>query len=152
MGTLWEGRYKSSLVDSDRYLLSCMRYVELNPVRAKMVNHPGEYQWSSYHANAQGKVDLLIEPHPLYLMLSDNLEQRYEVYRELFRDQIDKELMHEIRESLNHELVLGRSYFKDKIEKITKRQARLGQPGRPKIEEVKGVYLYGFSILESIAL
>ena len=52
-GTLWEGRYKASLIDNERYLLTCMRYIELNPVRAKMVEHPGEYPWSSYQANAQ---------------------------------------------------------------------------------------------------
>ena len=140
-GTLWEGRYKSSLVDSDRYLLTCMRYIELNPVRGNMVNHPGEYKWSSYQANAQGGVDQLVEPHPLYLELSGVPEQRHEVYRELFRHHMDNDLLHEIRESLNHELVLGRSYFKDKIEEITKTQTRLGQPGRPRVEESKGVYL-----------
>lgn len=143
-GTLWEGRFKSSLVDSDRYLLTCMRYIELNPVRANMVNHPGKYKWSSYHANAQGDIDQLIEPHPLYLELSGIPEQRHEAYRELFRHHMDNDVLHEIRESLNHELVLGRSYFKDKIEEITKRQTRLGQRGRPRAEEEKGVYLVGY--------
>jgi len=143
-GTLWEGRYKSSLIDSDHYLLTCMRYIELNSVRANMVNHPGEYKWSSYHANAQGSVDQLIEPHPLYLELDDDPVKRQEVYRELFCHHMDNDLLHEIRESLNHELVLGRSYFKDKIEEMTKRQTRLGMPGRPRVEEEEGVYLIGF--------
>lgn len=120
-----------------------MRYIELNPVRASMVNHPGEYKWSSYHANAQGGIDPLIEPHPLYLELSRESEQRHEAYRELFRHHMDNNILHEIRESLNHELVLGRSYFKDKIEELTKRQTRLGQSGRPRVEEEKGVYLVG---------
>jgi putative transposase len=143
-GTLWEGRYKSSLIDSDHYLLTYMRYIELNPVRANMVNHPSEYKWSSYHANAQGSVDQLIEPHPLYLELDDDPVKRQEVYRELFRHHMDNDLLHEIRESLNHELVLGQSYFKDKIEEMTKRQTRLGMPGRPRVEEEEGVYLIGF--------
>jgi putative transposase len=143
-GTLWESRYKSSLIDSDHYLLTYMRYIELNPVRANMVNHPSEYKWSSYHANAQGSVDQLIEPHPLYLELDDDPVKRQEVYRELFRHHMDNDLLHEIRESLNHELVLGRSYFKDKIEEMTKRQTRLGMPGRPRVEEEEGVYLIGF--------
>jgi putative transposase len=125
-GTLWEGRYKSSLVDSDRYLLTCMRYIELNPIRANMVEHPGEYKWSSYHANAQGEPDALIECHPIYNQLGSSPEIRQAAYRELFRHHIDKDTLHDIRESLNHELVLGNSYFKDKIEEMTKRQTRLG--------------------------
>ena len=70
-GTLWEGRFKSSLIDSDEYLLTCMRYFELNPVRAAMVNHPGEYKRSSYHVNAQGFMGSLIESHPLYSALGN---------------------------------------------------------------------------------
>jgi len=143
-GTLWEGRYKSSLVDSDRYLLTCMCYIELNPVRAAMVEHPGEYKWSSYQANAQGVADSLIEPHPLYTQLGQTDEIRQSAYRELFRCHADADTLHEIREALNHEVVLGRSYFKDRIEELTKRQARLGQPGRPRIEEEKGRYLIDY--------
>ncbi len=143
-GTLWEGRYKSSLIDSDQYLFTCMRYIELNPIRANMVEHPGEYKWSSYRANANGVHDSLIEAHPLYTALAGTAARRQEAYRELFRYHIDNELLHEIRESLNHELVLGRTYFKDRIEEITKRQVRLGQPGRPRIEEEQEVYLVGF--------
>ena len=140
-GTLWEGRYKSSLIDSDQYLFTCMRYIELNPTRASMVNHPGEYKWSSYHINAQGVVDSLIEAHPLYLELGMNEENRQRTYRELFRHHMDNDTLHDVRESLNHELVLGRSYFKDKIEEITKRQTRIRKSGRPRVEEEDGVYL-----------
>lgn len=139
-GTLWEGRYKSSLIDSDRYLLTCMRYIELSPIRAGMVAHPGEYKWSSYHANAQDCIDPLIDNHPTYTMLGTTNEVRQAAYRELFRHHMDHETLHEIREALNHELVLGRSYFKDKIEKLTERQTRLGQPGRPRIEEKGEIY------------
>lgn len=140
-GTLWEGRYKASLVDSDRYLLSCMRYIELNPVRAAMAEHPGDYGWSSYVANAQGKVDPLISTHPIYDSLGVSPGQRQSAYRELFRTHLDSRLIHDIREALNHELVLGRSYFKDKIEVLTKRQTRLGQSGRPRIEEQPATYI-----------
>lgn len=143
-GTLWEGRYKSSLIDSDRYLLTCMRYIELNPIRASMVVHPGEYKWSSYHANAQGMEDALVQPHPLYLELGADKYVRQYAYRELFRHFIDTDTLHEIRKSLNHELVLGRSYFKDKIEEMTNRQTRMGLPGRPKVEEKAGVYLVDY--------
>lgn len=140
-GTLWEGRYKSSLVDSDHYLLTCMRYIELNPVRANMVKHPGEYKWSSYSENAQNRYDGLVERHPIYLELGAVDEDRQAAYRELFRNHMDSEELHEIRDSLNHELVLGRSYFKDKIEKITNRKTRLGIPGRPMIGEEGAIYV-----------
>ncbi len=139
-GTLWEGRYKSSLVDSERYLFACMRYIELNPVRAGMVHHPGEYRWSSFRANAHGAEDGLIEEHPLFLKLGSTREERQAAYRELFRHRADENTLHEIREALKHELVLGASHFKDWIEASTKRQTRLGKPGRPKIKEENGVY------------
>ena len=118
-----------------------MRYIELNPVRATMVEHPGEYKWTSYHTNAQNGCDMLIEGHPTYLELGLNVTVRQAAYRELFKDHIDNDMLHEIRESLNHELVLGRSYFKDKIEEITNRQTRLGIPGRPMIGEEGAIYV-----------
>jgi putative transposase len=68
-GGLWEGRYKASLVDSEAYLLTCMRYIEMNPVRAGMVEHPGEYRWSSYSANADGESNVILTMHPLYKAL-----------------------------------------------------------------------------------
>lgn len=141
-GTLWEGRYKASLVDSEAYLLTCMRYIELNPVRASMVEHPGEYRWSSYASNAQGRANTLLQPHPLYLALGDNTERRLHAYRELFRYTLDADTIHEIRESLNQELVLGREDFKDRITKMLKRQTRKGQPGRPRIAESEPIYYF----------
>ena len=139
-GTLWEGRYKSSLIDSERYLLSCMRYIELNPVRASMVEHPGEYKWSSYHTNAQNIINALIEQHPVYAGLGNMPEQRQLAYRELFRHHLDNNILHDIREALNHELVLGRTYFKDKVSAMTDRQVSLGKPGRPCVEEGEASY------------
>lgn len=141
-GTLWEGRYKSSLVDSEAYLFTCMRYIELNPVRADMVEHPGEYKWSSYAANAQGYENILIHDHPIYTALGLADSQRQSAYRELFRNHMGNDAIHDIRDALNHELVLGRSYFKDKIETMTQRQTRLGKAGRPVcgVEEVDSVY------------
>ncbi len=140
-GTLWEGRYKASLVDSEHYLLACMRYIELNPVRAGMVEYAGEYQWSSYDQNAQSVIHRIIDPHPTYLSLGADADERHRTYRELFTNAISNDdTVHEIREALNHELVLGRSSFKDKVEDMTKRQTRLGHPGRPCIEEESGIY------------
>ncbi len=139
-GTLWEGRYKSSLIDSERYLLTCMQYIEMNPVRAAMVEHPAEYQWSSYQFNAQNKASKLLESHPVYDGLGATVEERKQAYRELFSQLIDKSIVQDIREALNHELVLGRSYFKEKIEQITKRQTEMGKPGRPRVGEEQAIY------------
>ena len=139
-GTLWEGRYKASLIDSERYLLACMRYIELNPVRAGMVEHPGDYSWSSYGVNGYDEGSTLITPHSLYNDLGRDNDIRCNAYRELFRHQIETETLHEIREAINHEVVLGRSYFKDKIEKVTRRQTRLGQPGRPRLKKDDCIY------------
>ncbi len=131
-GTLWEGRYKSSLLDSEAYLLTCMRYIELNPVRANMVEHPGEYRWSSFSCNAHGNDNTLVTPHPVYRSLGADAATRQYAYRELFRAHMDHTTVHAIREALNQELVLGREDFKDRIEQMIQRQARPGLPGRPR--------------------
>lgn len=83
-GTLWEGRFKAALVDSDRYLLTCYRYIELNPVRAGMVLHPGDYRWSSHHSNGRGADEARITPHPCYLALGASPLERQATYRALF--------------------------------------------------------------------
>jgi len=139
-GSLWEGRYKASLVDSETYLLTCMRYIEMNPVRAGMVNHPGEYKWSSYSVNASGKVDSFLSPHPLYLSLAETVERRQFFYRELFQGYIESAVIHEIRDALNQELVLGGENFKIRIEEMTKRQTRPKPMGRPCVEEELQTY------------
>jgi len=138
--TLWEGRFKASLVDSETYLLTCMRYIELNPVRANMVNHPGEYRWSSYAHHAQGQVDPTLTHHPMYAALARTDPDRQYAYRELFRHHIDNNQLHAIREALNQELVLGREDFKEKIAQMTQRQTQPGIPGRPRIEEAPAPY------------
>ena len=79
-GTLWEGRFKASLVDTENHLLTCMRYIEMNAVRSNMVDHPAEYRWSSYAANAQGTKDPIITPHPVYLALGSSAETRQKAY------------------------------------------------------------------------
>lgn len=140
-GTLWEGRFKASLVDTDAYLLTCMRYIELNPVRADMITHPGEYKWSSYAHNAQGKLSDIITHHPIYMSLHEDKNLRQASYRGLFRDYIDNTTLHEIRDAVNQELVLGREDFKDKIEQMTNRQTRRGKDGRPRIEETQASYI-----------
>jgi len=140
-GTLWEGRYKSSLVQDERYLLTCYRYIELNPVRARMVEAPGDYKWSSYRNNGFGQADTVITPHEQYLMLGNDKDQRSQYYRELFRHHLDDKQLHEIREAVNQELVLGNGRFKDEIEQVLQRRVRPGKPGRPCVKE-EGEY-YG---------
>lgn len=132
-GTLWEGRYKASLIDSDAWLLTCMRYIEMNPVRAGMVDHPSVYHWSSYRANAIGSSSCLLIPHGLYLALGSDSSIRQYAYRELFRRGLDSGQVHEIREMLNQELVLGREDFKERIAVMTQRQVRRGRDGRPSL-------------------
>ncbi|KAF1055302.1 MAG: hypothetical protein GAK43_00095 [Stenotrophomonas maltophilia] len=75
-GTLWEGRFHSTLVDTDRYLLACQRYIELNPVRAGIVTHPGDYRWSSYRANAQGRANALLVPHSAFELIATDMDER----------------------------------------------------------------------------
>ena len=140
-GTLWEGRYKSSLVDSEKYLFTCMRYIELNPVRASMIIHPGDYCWSSYACNAMGESNPLITNHLLYSELGNEPSQQQYAYRELFRNHLDDNEIHSIRKSLNQELVLGRDDFKEKIQLMTKRQVNAAKLGRPRIAEEQGCYL-----------
>lgn len=140
-GTLWEGRFKASLVDTDAYLLTCMRYIELNPMRANMVSHPGEYKWSSYAHNAHGKLSDSITHHPVYQSLHEDKSLRQIRYRELFRNYIDETTLHEIRDAVNQELVLGSDDFKDKIEQMTSRQTRRGIDGRPRVKETQASYI-----------
>jgi len=83
-GTLWEGRYKATVVDSEAYLITCYRYIELNPVRAGMVHDPRDYPWSSHRANALGGSDPLVTPHDVYLALGSKATPREAAYRALF--------------------------------------------------------------------
>jgi putative transposase len=79
-GTLWEGRFRSCLTQSEDYVLACYRYIELNPVRAAMVRHPRDYRWSSFHANGNGRTDALLVPHEQYLRLGRTADARRDGY------------------------------------------------------------------------
>jgi putative transposase len=138
-GTLWEGRYKASLIDSETYVLLCYRYIELNPVRADMVQHPSEYPWSSYRANALGQYDALITPHAMYTALDrDEAQQQQAHYRDLFIGQIDALSVTQIREATNKAWVLGSDYFKQKIEaQLGRRMDKLAKGGDRKSDEFK---------------
>ncbi len=134
-GTLWEGRFKSCLVQSDRYLLELYRYIELNPVRANMVDEPSDYSWSSYAINALGVESELQTPHPEYLALGATEEERQRNYRELFKVHVSVELLKDIRNSINKGLALGDERFALEIEALTKRRVAARKPGRPRALE-----------------
>jgi len=139
-GTLWEGRYKASSIESERYLLTCYRYIELNAVRAKMVEKPDEYRWSSYRANAYGVNNPIITPHALYMALRKGRKQRAKYYRESFKEVLDGELINEIRASVQTGTPLGNERFKAEIEKllgVKVGQARRGRPSNRR-EEIEG--------------
>ena len=130
-GTLWEGRFRSCLTQDDGYLLSCYRYIELNPVRAGMVAHPADYPWSSYQVNGQGGESTLISTHALYDALDKDKYVRLNTYRELFRYQLDPGVIDEIRCATNGNYVLGDSRFSEQIEKALGRRVTRGRAGRP---------------------
>lgn len=129
-GTLWEGRYKASLIDSEQYLLACMRYIELNPVRAtNMAGHPSEYRWSSYGSNAAGTDNALLTPHLVYKRLGKTEAERQAAYRQLFQAKIPGQTLTEIRQAINRSNVLGSDKYIRSIEKKLNRPAKTGRHG-----------------------
>jgi putative transposase len=134
-GTLWEGRYKACLVDSQQYVLTCHRYIELNPVRAAMVASPEAYRWSSYHYNAHGHSDPLLTPHPEYRALARDTADREAAYRDLFYHAISDDRLAEIRAYLQQQRVLGSPRFQAHIEAMLGRRAAIQPRGRPRKRE-----------------
>lgn len=131
-GTLWEGRFKASLVQEEAYLLTCMRYIELNPVRAGMVKSPSQYRWSSYRSNGQGKEDKLLTPHEVYMALGRTLEKRCEAYRDLFKAHLDPGVLDTITAAWQTGTPLGNDHFREKIERKLKCKVGYSKRGRPK--------------------
>ena len=123
-GTLWEGRYKSSIVSTSRYFLAVSRYIELNPIRAKMVVLPGEYPWSSYRHNAMGLPIDLISEHDEYNCLAKTKTARIRAYRQLFGNELSTEHLDEIRLCTNKGWVIGDEKFKREIELVLNRKVR----------------------------
>jgi len=111
-GTLWEGRFRSCIVESANYVLACYRYIELNPIRAGMVEHPAGYPWSSYSANGGGRADPSIAPHAEFAALALDNEKRHAAYRELFGVEIDETLLEAIRDATNAGYPLASDGFK----------------------------------------
>jgi putative transposase len=134
-GTLWEGRFRSSVIQQDAYLLTCQRYIEMNPVRAGMVNHPGEYKWSSYQTNGQGHPSALITCHSIYHDLGVDAAERTAAYRELFRHELEPREVDRIRKATNGNFALGSSRFQEEISSMLGRRVVPGRAGRPRKEK-----------------
>jgi putative transposase len=131
-GTLWEGRYRATPIDTDRYLLACYRYIELNPVRAGMAEDPAAYPWSSYRANALGYPDPLVSVHQRFEALGADVESRRLAYRSLFDHAIGPDTIQKIRETTNNGWVLGDNDFSQAIAAVSNRRSRSLGRGRPK--------------------
>jgi putative transposase len=137
-GTLWEGRYRATVVDSEPYLLTLMRYIELNPVRADMVTHPRDYPWSSYAFNAHaeaGHNSSWLTPHEQYSRLGRNEDERLGAYRQLFQAAISEQDLSAIRESTHKGWALGSDRFREQIEALAHRQASSKGVGRPRKDD-----------------
>ncbi len=131
-GTLWEGRYKSCLVDSDGYLLACLRYIELNPVRAAMVEQPEHYRWSSVHHHLGLAFDSRLTAHAGYLALGTDTATRALVYREFLQTVMCNEQLAAIRAHMRQERALGSPRFQEMVGKALNRPAAIRAPGRPR--------------------
>jgi putative transposase len=130
-GYLWEGRYKSCLVQSEDYLLACYRYIEMNPVRAGMVSRPDEYRWSSYAVNAAGEASALVTPHDQYAALGRDPAERQAIYRDMFGCPLAAHQVEQIRDATNGGYVLGSASFKRVVARSLGRRVEKGSAGRP---------------------
>jgi putative transposase len=125
-GALFEGRYRDALVNSEQYFVACMRYIENNPVRAGVVRRPGYFPWSSYRANALGRDDELVTPHPIYNSMGRTPEARTAHYKALFRVPLSDDVVEAIRDNTNGAWVLGEADFRAWVE------AKTGQRTAPR--------------------
>lgn len=129
-GALWGGRFKSAIVGEHTYFLSCARYIDLNPVKAKMVRHPADYSWSSYRALALGEQDELVSPHPTLTALGPDATTRQTTYRDFCAEHLDEARLEEIRVATRGGTALGSPSFLDELERRLQRPARrLGHGG-----------------------
>lgn len=130
-GTLWEGRYKSTLIQTDRYLLACMAYIDLNPVRAGLVAQPQDYPWSSHRHYLGLTVDRLVKPHALFWALGNTPFAREAAYAEMVRAGIHPVQQAALTASVLHGWALGEPDFVADLQKRTQRRVAKGSAGRP---------------------
>lgn len=130
-GTLWEGRYKSTLIETERYLLACMVYVDLNPVRAGLAAQARDYPWSSHGHYAGLRVDRLVTPHPLYWQLGNTPFAREAAYAQLVQTGLSMQQQQALTESVLRGWALGGADFVAELQKQTERRLSKSRPGRP---------------------
>ena len=128
-GTLWEGRFKSSLIDSERYLMTCYRYIEMNPVRANMVEGAEDYRWSSFHRNALGVEDSLITEHFLYTQLASDQAGRLAAYKGLFDSGLTRQVIDLLGSCIQKDEAVGCSAYHIKLSEQLGRSTKRGQHG-----------------------
>ena len=121
-GTLWEGRYKATVVNSDEYVLQCYRYIELNPVRAGMERSPAIHRWSSYRHNALGDIEAFLVPHETYRSLGRSPQARQLIYRLLVDEGLADIQIKEIRQATQRAWPLGNAQFDAQREVMLKRR------------------------------
>jgi putative transposase len=131
-GTLWEGRYKSTLIQAERYLLACMVYIDLNPVRAGLVSDPADYPWSSHLHYVGRRPDRLITPHPLYWELGNTPFARDAAYLELVHAGVDSDQERALTDSTLQGWALGEQDYVADLQRRTDRRVSKGRAGRPK--------------------
>lgn len=130
-GTLWQGRFKTAVIDSERYFLTCSRYIELNPVRAGMLHNPAEYAWSSYQHHIGLRTDPLITDHPLYWALGNTPFEREAAYQALAEQGLTSDELQIMRKSAIKGWAIGSDKFQTQLEKLAERRVTPGKPGRP---------------------
>jgi putative transposase len=138
-GTLWEGRFKSTIIDSEAYLMACHRYIEANPLRAGMVAHPREHRWSSWGHYAEGRPDPLISEHELYRALGRSAAARGAAHRELHALGLDEALLRTLRDTAQRGWIAGRDRFREEIEATLGRRLEAPARGRPRKARGDGV-------------
>jgi len=138
-GSVWEGRFKSSPISTDEYLLACCRYVELNPVRAGIVAEPADYRWSSCGARSGIRDEAWLDHDPCYLALADSPEKRAASYAAWVKETIPEKEWPLIRQSLQRGQLTGSARFVDEIARKIERRVEFRGPGRPKKEKNKSV-------------
>ncbi len=131
-GSLWEGRFKSSIISTAEYLPACCRYIDLNPVRAGMATAPGEYKWSSYGCKGEGKKDPVVDFDESYLALGRNKSARQAAYAHYVRDTIPEDEIKLIRDALQRGQLTGGKRFRQEISRRLGIRFSDKGPGRPK--------------------
>jgi putative transposase len=133
-GTLWEGRFKSCLVDSEAYVLRCYRYIELNPVRAGIVTDPGCFRWSSFACNGNGRPDPVVSPHTAFEALGKSPEERRRTYHAFVAEGCRTDEIRDIRTMTTRQRAFGSKRFQEELEAVHGRPMGIVNRGRPRIE------------------